>query len=112
MLKRFSCSGCGAVEMVAGGNTGFLCSACREAIRHHTLSAQYLAHQAVAKARRAGLLASPREHKCADCGAQATEYDHRDYSQPLAVDPVCRRCNVVRGPATPTKRKPAETAKG
>jgi hypothetical protein len=36
---------------------------------------------------------------CADCGRPATEYDHRDYGQPLLVAPVCHRCNVRRPPA-------------
>lgn len=37
--------------------------------------------------------------RCVDCGAVANEYDHRDYSRPLEVDPVCGRCNKLRGPA-------------
>lgn len=36
---------------------------------------------------------------CADCGKQATEYEHRDYSRPLDVVAVCRGCNIRRGPA-------------
>lgn len=36
---------------------------------------------------------------CADCGAPATDYDHRDYNKPLEVDAVCRSCNFKRGPA-------------
>ena len=36
---------------------------------------------------------------CADCGAPATEYDHRDYAKPLEVDAVCHRCNTLRGKA-------------
>lgn len=57
------------------------------------------AHLAVARARRAGLLDAPRGKPCADCGGAAIEYDHRDYSEPLEVEPVCRRCNLLRGPA-------------
>ena len=37
--------------------------------------------------------------KCIDCGARATDYDHRDYLKPLDVDPVCRKCNRRRGNA-------------
>jgi hypothetical protein len=37
--------------------------------------------------------------QCVDCGAQARDYDHRDYNKPLEVNPVCRRCNLRRGPA-------------
>lgn len=42
----------------------------------------------------------PAHHfDCVDCGAPAVCYDHRDYSQPEVVDPVCMRCNKLRGPA-------------
>lgn len=37
--------------------------------------------------------------KCEDCGARAYAYDHRYYSMPLDVAPVCRACNAKRGPA-------------
>jgi hypothetical protein len=37
--------------------------------------------------------------RCADCANQATDWDHRDYCKPLDVDPVCRSCNMHRGPA-------------
>jgi hypothetical protein len=53
---------------------------------------------AVNKAVKRGELRPAREQKCADCGKQAAHYDHRDYSKPLAVDPVCRSCNRKRGP--------------
>jgi hypothetical protein len=39
--------------------------------------------------------------KCADCGERATDYDHRDYRKALKVEPVCRKCNLVRGPGKP-----------
>lgn len=57
---------------------------------------------AVNSAVRQGLLAHPSTCECADCGKPASDYDHRDYSQPLAVVPVCRSCNKLRGPAKPT----------
>lgn len=50
-------------------------------------------------AQKKGLLVKPATLKCADCGEQAEMYDHRDYSKPLEVEPVCRRCNMERGPA-------------
>ena len=53
--------------------------------------------------------------KCVDCGEEAESYDHRDYFEPLKVEPVCIRCNTLRGPAfktldalAETKRKPKE----
>ena len=39
--------------------------------------------------------------KCTDCGERATDYDHRDYRKPLKVEPVCRKCNLERGPGKP-----------
>lgn len=35
--------------------------------------------------------------KCSDCRKPASQYDHRDYSKPLDVQPVCRNCNIKRG---------------
>ena len=59
------------------------------------------ARQAVMIAIKRGALANLKkvETKCTDCGARATQYDHRDYNLPLQVEPVCRRCNLLRGPA-------------
>lgn len=51
----------------------------------------------VAKAIREGRILPASEFKCVDCGAQACDYDHRDYSRRLDVEPVCRRCNITRG---------------
>lgn len=36
---------------------------------------------------------------CTDCGKPAVLYDHRDYSKPLDVQPVCKSCNNKRGSA-------------
>jgi hypothetical protein len=61
--------------------------------------AMYAARRAVARAVHLGDLPHPSKLVCMDCGNTATEYDHRDYSQPLSVDPVCHGCNMRRGPA-------------
>lgn len=61
----------------------------------------YDAHRFVRLAIRAGYLAKPETLACSDCGKPATGYDHRDYNRPLDVEPVCRSCNVKRGPAKP-----------
>jgi hypothetical protein len=58
------------------------------------------AYQAVTKAILNGELPIINTRYCVDCGAFATKYDHRDYSQPLLVEPVCNSCNRKRGPAT------------
>ena len=52
----------------------------------------------VLQARKKKLLAPPTNFECKDCGAPAVEYDHRDYTLPLEVDPVCHSCNMKRGP--------------
>lgn len=65
---------------------------------------------AVSKAVRAGELPRPSELLCMDCGRPASQYDHRDYTKPLHVQPVCRSCNVMRGPADVWPDVPAEAA--
>lgn len=53
----------------------------------------------VAREIRAGRLANLKTQvvPCSDCGARATQYDHRDYSRPTMVEPVCHVCNRLRG---------------
>lgn len=62
---------------------------------------QHRAHAAVQAGVRNGLLPSLKagEYACTDCGGVACEYDHRDYSRPLEVAPVCKSCNRKRGTA-------------
>jgi hypothetical protein len=58
--------------------------------------------RAVASAIRHGLLPSlvTTNVACADCDENWAQcYDHRDYSKPLDVVPVCMSCNSHRGPA-------------
>jgi hypothetical protein len=65
----------------------------------------YAALQAVAEAKRKGILPLlDGSIKCTDCDKPARCYDHRDYNEPLKVDPVCQGCNVRRGPAIPLRR--------
>lgn len=79
------------------------CEACRWArwVYLDLLSGKSGAASAVALARRKGQLSAPTDHACTDCNAPAECYDHRDYNEPLRVEPVCRSCNVMRGPALP-----------
>ena len=53
----------------------------------------------VATAIRNGDLINLRKENvsCVDCGNRASAYEHRDYSRPLDVVPVCASCNAVRG---------------
>lgn len=50
---------------------------------------------------RVGFLPPPTSFKCTDCGRPAECYDHRDYTKPLEVEPVCIRCNTSRGKGIP-----------
>ena len=51
------------------------------------------------RAIRNGQLPKPHTRSCVDCGRQAEEYDHRNYTHPMDVVAVCHRCNMRRGPA-------------
>jgi hypothetical protein len=33
---------------------------------------------------------------CEDCKVQAQDYHHEDYSKPLDVVPLCRKCHIKR----------------
>lgn len=68
------------------------------------------ASHAVRCAIRAGALPKARTLMCVDCGGPALDWEHRDYSKPLAVEPTCRRCNQQRGPAAYAKRPELATA--
>lgn len=57
------------------------------------------AARAVAKKIRLGEIPKAREFCCVDCGKPALDYEHRDYGKPLEIVPVCRSCNLKRGPA-------------
>lgn len=107
-LARFKCIVCDQIELVRGGSNDFICSECREKGHNrfgrrgtNAWASHGAAMSAVANAIRDGRLAPPSDFQCVDCGAPARQYDHRDYSKPLSVEPVCRSCNLNRGPAVP-----------
>lgn len=62
------------------------------------------AAQSVRRAIKSGRLVDLKKNAvpCIDCGTRATMYDHRDYSKPLEVSPVCGSCNIHRGTNAPT----------
>lgn len=62
----------------------------------------------VTKAIVRGDITRAREHTCVDCGGEARDWDHRDYTQPLAIEPVCRSCNLKRGKAFDSVYRPAD----
>lgn len=62
-------------------------------------NAKKAAQRAVQREIKAGRLTKATAHRCADCGEKASMWEHRDYTKPLQVEPVCRSCNHARGPA-------------
>jgi hypothetical protein len=67
------------------------CDPCRERV--------LLLQVAVARTMAQYEIPPANDFNCVDCGRQAKVYDHRYYSHPLEVDPVCAGCNNKRGPA-------------
>lgn len=92
-----NCWGCGC-EIDRQGS--YLCWSCTSAQQN----LQKAAHVAVSKAVEAGDLPRASGLTCIDCGAPAQVYDHRDYTRPLDVDPVCHPCNIRRGPTNDFQR--------
>uniref|UniRef100_A0A6M3K404 Putative DNA binding, helix-turn-helix domain containing protein n=1 Tax=viral metagenome TaxID=1070528 RepID=A0A6M3K404_9ZZZZ len=86
-----ACSCCGVESELS--NASVVCHGCASAINAIASEVKRI----VAKAIRAGTIPKARGQVCADCKGEATEWDHRYYGEPLNVEPVCRRCNKLRG---------------
>lgn len=71
----------------------------RRAIRPGRTRMQRKACVLVQLAIRRGVLKKISGQSCIDCGKPADCYDHRFYSRPLEVEPVCFGCNKRRGSA-------------
>lgn len=99
---HFACCVCGVVDRVRGGNGQYRCAECKRVARtKYSWVGKEEAVSAVSAAIRDGQLPHPRGLLCADCSGPAVEYEHRDYNKPLQVNPICRGCNLRRGPAIP-----------
>lgn len=97
-MSAHLCSRCG--NEMPGRWKRHCCSDCNQARVKLLRGLRAPAHSAVAKAIEQGLLAKlDGSIPCKDCGVPAVVYDHREYSKPLEVDPVCKSCNLLRGPA-------------
>ena len=59
------------------------------------------AHAMVQKAIGLGLIPKANTLRCVECGKPAYGYEHRDYLNPLEVEPCCRSCDRQRGAAIP-----------
>ena len=73
--------------------------------RYDRLKLQAVAHQYIRRAVAKGSIAKISGLLCVDCGNPAQNYDHRDYREPLVVEPVCRSCNYRRPMALPLLKK-------
>lgn len=110
---RIVCKDClGPLELskFSGKRTSLRCWACLARRRSIQEPIRQAAGLAVQKAIAAGTLQRPSAFPCKDCGRPAVQYDHRDYTKPLQVDPVCRSCNVMRGPAESGASSPNSSA--
>ena len=57
---------------------------------------EYKARQIIRAAVTRGDLPRVATCDCIDCGIQAVDYHHEDYSKPLEVEPLCRMCHIKR----------------
>lgn len=105
-MHKLTCLRCAASYEMPRALSKF-CPDCRDA-RFHEREA---ATSEVFKAKKRGELTRAAEHICADCGKQARDWDHRDYTKPLEVVAVCHSCNVRRPPAYCSGYRP-ESATG
>lgn len=48
---------------------------------------------------------------CVECGSRAQHWDHRDYTKPLDVQPLCRSCNYKAGPGYMSPEQIAEASR-
>ena len=87
------CKVCFEVEIKHGSRN--VCTTCLP----FTKQIQDEVHKIVQNRMRRGLLGPPTLFECADCGKPAFYWEHREYAFPTIVEPVCRACNIKRGPA-------------
>lgn len=104
---RLTCVDCGADKSPDRHRLVQRCEPCGFTF----MRAMTNANMAIRMAVQRGRLPPARTKSCVDCGSQALDWDHRDYSRPLDVQPVCRSCNQRRGPALYERATPAEPAR-
>src|SRR5882672_1565828 len=69
----------------------------RQRINQILNATAHRARTAIGLAVKLKMIPKASTQKCVDCGVRATQYDHRDYTQRLGVEPVCEKCNHKRG---------------
>lgn len=94
------------------GKSTIICTGCGRSLRGQHHSTRYClpcadhvdrikrsAYARLGWAIRTGAFPDWRGQKCHACEAPAIGYEHRDYSQPFDVRPICKSCNWALGPA-------------
>lgn len=102
-MKRravYACVDCGAPKAAHQAPLSQRCGPCSS----HFYRVLRSVNAIVSKAKKHGALAPAAGQDCVDCGGPARDLEHRDYSKPLDVVPVCRACNFKRGPAAYPRR--------
>lgn len=99
--KQIICGGCGKEHTISRrARKSALCRLCWvEAVMMAAMASSILS-----AAIRRGEIPPARGLLCVDCDVPANGYDHRDYREPLSVEPTCRSCNAKRGRAAPFNR--------
>lgn len=88
-----TCIECGAPHQRERGS--WRCWPCDKQV----VDARQAAMRCVGREIKSGRMPKAETLICHDCGIAAKDYDHRSYLRPLDVTPVCRSCNLMRGPA-------------
>jgi hypothetical protein len=100
-VKPITCFRCGQGALRAKAFKFAMCLSCTSEHNAENRAACSKVSHAVLK----GLLPRVSTQVCVDCGAPAKDYDHQDYTRPLAVEPTCRPCNHKRGPSLDSKAR-------
>jgi hypothetical protein len=79
-----------------------LCNPCYAEHQKDCVAAIKEVRKAIAR----GDLKPAKGQPCVDCGKDARDLEHRDYTMPLDVVPVCRSCNLKRGTAYDSVYRP------
>lgn len=91
------CLICGAAipRELGRGQSSYCSIVCSDLVTKVRQKAAY----AVARLVRTKVIPPASACTCVDCGNNARDYDHRNYAAVIDVAPVCRPCNLARGPA-------------
>lgn len=92
MIRK--CAFCGDKLSKTRQNRSFCSATCTQVANFILNRAGLLVRMAVAQ----GAIPNAKRLICSGCGRRAFAYDHRDYTKPFLIKPVCRECNGKLGP--------------